>query len=120
VKTELARDSIDLPDNRIESRVVPTAGTARAYEQAVALRDACVRFARPRRDAPQLVEPPKARKENPLRHPHEDAACDFLAYLEWRLGTERDATAEMLGDWLVAYRLERRSEDRPAKPDADT
>jgi hypothetical protein len=44
-----------------------------------------------------------------MNHPDEEA-CDFLTYLAWRLGTERDNTAEMLGEWLANYSKERRAE----------
>jgi hypothetical protein len=34
---------------------------------------------------------------------HDDTPCDFLAYLEWRLGQDADATARLLVEWLAAY-----------------
>jgi hypothetical protein len=37
-----------------------------------------------------------------------DPPCDFLAYLEWRLGKGEDATARLLGEWLTSYEPERR------------
>lgn len=40
----------------------------------------------------------------------EDVTCDFLSYLEWRLGKDRDATAEMLGEWLAGYKRQRRGD----------
>jgi hypothetical protein len=44
----------------------------------------------------------------------EDVPCDFLTYLQWRLGYDRDATAEMLADWLASYEPRtRREEIRP-------
>jgi len=33
----------------------------------------------------------------------DDTPCDFLAYLEWRLGQDADATARLLVEWLAAY-----------------
>jgi hypothetical protein len=36
-----------------------------------------------------------------------EETCDFLSYLEWRLGMKRDATAEMLGEWLTTYTAQR-------------
>jgi hypothetical protein len=36
-----------------------------------------------------------------------DPPCDFLAYLEWRLGQDADATAKLLGEWLASYEPER-------------
>lgn len=45
-----------------------------------------------------------------MKHPAPEVACDFLSYLEWRLGTGRDATTQMLGEWLANYKSQRRSE----------
>jgi len=42
-----------------------------------------------------------------MSYPAADVACDFLTYLECRLGMKRDATAEMLGEWLTTYKAER-------------
>ena len=36
-----------------------------------------------------------------------DPPCDFLTYLEWRLGEDEDATARLLGEWLATYKSER-------------
>ena len=36
-----------------------------------------------------------------------DPPCDFLTYLEWRLGEDGDATARLLGEWLSSYKSER-------------
>jgi len=33
----------------------------------------------------------------------DDTPCDFLAYLEWRLGQDADSTARLLVEWLAAY-----------------
>ena len=38
-----------------------------------------------------------------------DPPCDFLTYLEWRLGEDEDATARLLGEWLATYKSELRS-----------
>jgi hypothetical protein len=35
-----------------------------------------------------------------------DLPCDFLTYLEWRLGKDEDATARLLGEWLATYEPE--------------
>jgi len=32
-----------------------------------------------------------------------DPPCNFLAYLEWRLGKDEDATTRLLGEWLATY-----------------
>jgi hypothetical protein len=55
-----------------------------------------------------------------------DSPCDFLAYLEWRLGQDTDATAKLLGEWLASYEPEsttsahriRRLVHLPAEPGA--
>jgi hypothetical protein len=39
--------------------------------------------------------------------------CDFLAYLEWRLGQSSDTTTKLLAEWLATYR----PEGRPLAPD---
>jgi hypothetical protein len=88
-----------------------------AYAQAVALYDACVRHARVRTATP-VAPARRASASNeskiqvgPLNDdiPYDDIPCDFLAYLESRLGTDRDATTEMLSEWLAAYEPQRRS-----------
>lgn len=33
-----------------------------------------------------------------------DTPCDFLIYLEWRLGQDGNATTKMLGEWLSTYK----------------
>jgi len=38
----------------------------------------------------------------------QETPCDFLEYLEWRLGQSRDSTARLLGEWLASYEPERR------------
>ena len=38
---------------------------------------------------------------------NEELTYDFLYYLERRLGTDRRATAEMLGEWLASYEPQR-------------
>ena len=38
-----------------------------------------------------------------------DPPCDFLTYLEWRLGKGQDATVRLLGEWLATYESERRT-----------
>jgi hypothetical protein len=52
-----ARDNPDVRENREQRRVLSSAESERAYEQAVALRDACVRFARNCRSDPGLELP---------------------------------------------------------------
>jgi hypothetical protein len=45
---------------------------------------------------------------------NEEVPCDFLTYLQCRLGYDRDATAEMLAEWLASYEpLTRRENIRP-------
>ena len=44
----------------------------------------------------------------------DDDSCDFLAYLEWRLGKDRNATAEILADWLATYQPLRPRSGGPA------
>jgi hypothetical protein len=44
-----------------------------------------------------------------------DPPCDFLTYLEWRLGEGEDATARLLGEWLATYQSERRTAWRQRK-----
>jgi hypothetical protein len=39
---------------------------------------------------------------------NEDVPCDFLSYLQWRLGSDRDSTAEMLAEWLASYQPQTR------------
>ena len=46
-----------------------------------------------------------------------DAPCDFLTYLEWRLGKDADATAKLLGEWLSSYEPKRRSSSEQAQRD---
>lgn len=53
---------------------------------------------------------------DPMSRFHDDVPCDFLAYLEWRLGHDRDTTAEMLADWVATYRPQRRREDDDRSP----
>lgn len=48
-----------------------------------------------------------------MNRANEDVPCDFLSYLQWRLGCDRDATAQMLADWLVSYKPQRPRENRP-------
>lgn len=48
---------------------------------------------------------------------YDDAAYDFLAFLERRLGLERAATAKKLGEWLASYEPVRRKEQRSALAD---
>ena len=55
-----------------------------------------------------------------MTRPTPDVACDFLSYLEWRLGTGRDATTQMLGEWLASYKSQRRSELHLPTPGAST
>ena len=38
-----------------------------------------------------------------------DPPCDFLTYLEWRLGKGADATAKLLAEWLATYEPMRRT-----------
>jgi hypothetical protein len=36
-----------------------------------------------------------------------DPPCDFLTYLESRLGKDQDVTTKLLGEWLATYEPER-------------
>ena len=40
----------------------------------------------------------------------DDPPPDFLTYLEWRLGKDEQATAELLGEWLTTYEPRQRTE----------
>jgi hypothetical protein len=33
--------------------------------------------------------------------------CNFLEYLEWRLGQKSEPTTRMLGEWLASYEPQR-------------
>ena len=47
-----------------------------------------------------------------------DPPCDFLVYLERRLGRDEGATARLLGDWLATYEPKRQlSRDDSASRD---
>jgi hypothetical protein len=71
-----------------------------AYSQAVALYDSCVRCAvATERDSCN----PQARAKALTMRFETDPPCDFLAYLEWRLGQDADATVKLLGEWLATY-----------------
>ena len=48
-------------------------------------------------------------------HSHGEVPCDFLSYLEWRLGSDRDTTTEMLAEWLATYQPQRRHENGPGQ-----
>ena len=74
-----------------------------AYSQAVALRDACVRYAPGSRATQPQCYAPSARAKALTQRFDSDPPCDFLAYLEWRLGQNADATAKLLGEWLATY-----------------
>src|SRR5688572_13060128 len=65
-----------------------------AYAQAVALYDACVRYAPA---TGRRSRNPHQRAKALTRRFDTDPPCDFLAYLEWRLGQDADATAKLLG-----------------------
>jgi len=49
---------------------------------------------------------------------NEEVPCDFLTYLQWRLGYDRDATAEMLAEWLTSYEPQTRREKIRARDEA--
>jgi hypothetical protein len=53
-----------------------------------------------------------------------DTPCDFLTYLEWRLGKDEDDTARLLGEWLSSYEPVRRFSSEPREfarsPDRST
>jgi hypothetical protein len=36
-----------------------------------------------------------------------DLPCNFLEYLEWRLGEKPDAATRLLGEWLASYEPKR-------------
>lgn len=38
-----------------------------------------------------------------------DLPCNFLEYLEWRLGEKPDAATRLLGEWLASYEPRRAS-----------
>jgi hypothetical protein len=106
-----------LLESEPKSRSATSEVVRNAYAQAVALYDACVRHARVHTATPVApARPASASHESkvqvaPLNDgiPYDDIPCDFLSYLEWRLGNDRDTTTEMLSEWLAAYESQRRS-----------
>jgi hypothetical protein len=103
-----------------KSRSAVSESVQSAYSQAVALYDACIRHARvgtatpaPPESASRPIAPsaPSASSEpqSQVDGADDDIPCDFLSYLEWRLGSSRDATTEMLSEWIAAYERQRRS-----------
>jgi hypothetical protein len=117
VSTNLSRLESGLKSRRALSEAVQS-----AYSQAVALYDACVRHARvdtatpaPPESASHAIPASSSSESNrQVGHLDNDIPCDFLSYLEWRLGNDRDATTEMLSEWVAAYEPQRRTENARA------